>query len=76
MRGKISFKTKMLIGITSIVVLVYVSSQKREIVIKDDSSDSSDSSNSNDKKDKKIDLIDKDSGLPYFIQRIIMPKSD
>lgn len=67
MRGKISFKTKMLIGITSIVVLIYVSSQKREIVIKDDS---------NDKKDKKIDLIDKDSGLPYFIQRIIMPKSN
>lgn len=73
MRGKISFKTKMLIGITSIVVLIYVSSQKREIVIKDDSSDSNDD---NDKKDKKIDLIDKDSGLPYFIQRIIMPKSN
>tara|TARA_Y100000591_G_scaffold330558_1_gene361854 strand:- start:219 stop:443 length:225 start_codon:yes stop_codon:yes gene_type:complete len=74
MRGKISFKTKMLIGITSIAVLIYVSSQKREIVIKDDSNNKKDDSNN--KKEKKLDVIDKDSGLPYFIQRIIMPKSN
>ncbi len=69
-----SKKIRILIGLIAVLVLIFNAGWGRGLKERANEILNLDDEESDDESDGEIELIEEKSGLPYFIQRIIMPQ--